>query len=96
MTFNTQPNPKYRSRAHRTERRRLERQMERDGYLICAQPECLEPSRLIEQGQPWHAGHNDEGTGYIGPVHAHCNVVDGAKRARARQQTRNSPGRWEL
>ena len=87
--------PKYRSKAHRAERAKYVRQMEREGYLICQQPVCLNPSRVILPGDRWHLGHDDSGTQYIGPVCARCNVVDGAKRARARQDN-PKPSRWVM
>lgn len=90
-------NAKYRSAEHRRERAKYVRQMERDGYLICQQPICLMPTRVIRAGQPWHLGHDDSGTVYIGPVCAHCNRVDGAKRGN--QRSRGfvaAPRRWAL
>ena len=86
-------NPKYRTKAHRMERAKYVQQMERTGYLVCAQPMCVMPTRIIQAGQAWHLGHDDTGTQYIGPTHAYCNVRDGAKRARSRQ---DRPQRWPL
>lgn len=85
--------PKYRTPEHRRYRRRLEQEMRTQGYLVCAQPECVMPTRVINQGEAWHAGHDDTGSHYIGAVHARCNTRDGAKRARARQ---DAPSRWNL
>jgi hypothetical protein len=78
-------NPKYTSKEHRAARAAMKRQLERDGSAQCAQPVCVMRSRLILPGMAWCAGHNDAGTAYIGPVHRICNVRDGARRARARQ-----------
>ena len=78
-------NPKYRSKEHRDARAAMKRQLERDGHAYCAQPICVMRSRLITPSMRWCAGHNDAGTDYIGPVHQQCNVRDGARRARARQ-----------
>lgn len=86
--------PKYRSKAHRDERAKYVRQMERDGYLVCAQPVCVMPTRIIHAGEPWHLGHDDTGTVFIGPVCARCNRVDGAKRGNAR--SRGLVRRWEF
>ena len=83
---------KYRTKAHRQARAAMAAQLKRDGYLTCVQPVCLLHSRAILPGMRWCAGHDDTGTTYIGPVHFRCNVVDGAKRARARQDA--SPLRW--
>jgi hypothetical protein len=77
--------PKYQSKEHRDARAAMKAQIERDGYGYCAQPVCVMPSRLITLTMRWCAGHNDAGTAYIGPVHQRCNVRDGAKRGRARQ-----------
>lgn len=85
--------PKYRTREHRAERKRLTQQMNRDGLLVCAQPVCVMSTRTIAAGEPWHVGHDDTGTRYIGPVHPECNIRDAAVRARAR---RDRPRRWEL
>ena len=83
---------KYRTKEHREARAAMQAQLDRDGYLLCAQPACLHPTRTILPGMRWCAGHDDTGTAYIGPVHLRCNVTDGAKRARARQDA--SPLRW--
>lgn len=80
--------PKYHTAEHRRTRARLMAQLQRDGYAICAQPICLAPTRTIRPGMRVHLGHDDTGTRYIGLVHARCNVVDGARRGRARQQAR--------
>lgn len=88
---------KYRTPEHRRERAKYVRQMERDGYLVCQQPICLMPSRVIQRGQLWHLGHDATGTTYIGPVCAHCNRVDGAKRGNARSRgVTDKPRRWVL
>ncbi len=89
-------NPKYRSKEHRAERARLARQMEREGYLICAQPECVMPSRLIRQGDEWHVGHDDSGTQFIGPVQAKCNIRNAAVRANRRSRGLDKPRAWTI
>lgn len=83
---------KYRDPAYLAAREALRQQMAATGRLTCAQPNCLEPSRAITPGMAWHTGHDDTGTRVIGPVHRRCNVVDGAKRGRARQNV--SRLRW--
>lgn len=83
---------KYRSREHRAQRKALEAQLARDGYLTCGQPICKMPDRTILPGMRWCAGHDDTGTAYVGAVHWRCNVVDGSVRARQRQQA--SRLRW--
>lgn len=74
---------KYRSPEHRRTRAAYANQLQREGFLICAQPVCVEPSRTIWPGTEWAAGHDDTGTRYIGPVHRTCNVRDGARRGAA-------------
>lgn len=76
---------KYRTPEYLAARKALKLELAVTGRLTCAQPECLHTSRAITPSMPWHVGHNDDGRRIIGPVHAHCNVVDGAKRGRARQ-----------
>jgi hypothetical protein len=89
--------PKYRTPEHRRERARWATVLKRDGVVTCAQPICVMPTRDITTTDEWHLGHNDEGTHYIGPVHAACNVKDAARRASARSHgTSSTPRRWEL
>lgn len=76
---------KYRTAEHRAQVASYKAQLARDGHLVCAQPVCLHPTRLILPGMHWAAGHDETGTRYIGPVHRRCNSVDGARRGRARQ-----------
>lgn len=90
MPWTTRPrgttvNPKYRTKEHRDARAAMKAQLERDGSAQCAQPICLMRTRLILPGMHWCAGHDETGTRYIGLVHRLCNVRDGAKRGRARQ-----------
>ena len=87
-------NPKYRSREHIAYTKALKSQLKRDGYLTCAAPECVMPSRTItnpngNQRNGLTAGHAPNGVDYNGPEHRACNVKDGSRRGRARQnQTR--------
>lgn len=60
------------------------------GGVPCCAALCLFPSREIRPGEPFHLGHNDEGTGYRGPEHVNCSVTDGARRAR-----RDTPRPWK-
>jgi hypothetical protein len=76
---------KYRSKEHAQARAAMQRQLDRDGYLTCAQDICIMRSRLILPGMKWHAGHDDTGTRYIGPVHPPCNLSAAGRVARARQ-----------
>jgi hypothetical protein len=88
--------PKYRTKAHRDERAKWVREIKRTGSAQCAQPECVMDSRTIYDGQPWHLGHDDTGTRYIGPVHPACNVRDGARRGNARSRGGSIARRWPL
>lgn len=87
-------NPKYKTRQHRMERAKWAKLMAAQGYLVCAQPVCVMGDRTIGKGQAWHAGHDETGTSYIGPVHAECNVKDAAVRANQRSQ--GVTHRWAL
>ena len=100
MAFNrnTPVDPKYRTRQHREYRANLVRQLKRDGHLTCTAKTCVFPTRDITNPNGrardgLHAGHNDDGTRYDGPQHAACNVKDGARRGRAKQDT---PTRWVI
>jgi len=84
--------PKYRTKEHRDYRAALIRQLQREGHLACTARTCVMPARTItnpngNEPDGLHAGHNDQGDGYDGPQHRACNVSDGARRARAKQDT---------
>lgn len=66
---------------HKRERARWARIVERGEATCCL---CGQP---IVPGVKWHLDHTPDRTGYRGPACASCNVKDGAKRARARQET---------
>lgn len=88
--------PKYRTPEHRRYRAGLVAQLKRDGYLICTADVCVFNSRDItnpngRDRDGLHAGHNDAGTEYVGPQHNACNVKDGARRARAKQNEPKAP-----
>ena len=90
------PDPsKYRTPEHKAIRKQYAQQMARNGYLVCAQPVCVMPSRIILPGMPWHVGHDETGTRYIGPVCKRCNMVDAAMRGN-RSARRGKPRRWVL
>ncbi len=57
----------------------------RAGFGYCAEPRCLERSRLILPGMDLHLSHDTTGTRYLGLSHAQCNRVEASKRARAKQ-----------
>lgn len=42
---------------------------------------CARCGLMILPGQPWHADHTDDRTGYIGPSHAWCNESAGGRAA---------------
>src|SRR5690348_3699976 len=91
--------PKYRTKEHRDYRASLVAQLKRDGYLICTAKVCTFPTRAITNPNGrarngLHAGHADNGIDYDGPQHAACNVKDGARRARAKQDTKTTRLRW--
>lgn len=80
-------NPKYRTKQHLDQCAAYKAQLERDGYLTCAEPLCVMRCRTILPGMKWAAGHDPSGSYYIGPVHRRCNAHEAAVRARARQTT---------
>ena len=55
------------------------------GGEYCRATECLMPNRWIHPAAEWHLGHDETGTRHIGPVHARCNVVEGAIRGAAKR-----------
>jgi hypothetical protein len=82
--------PKYRTKEHKAYRASLVNQLNRDGYLTCTAATCVMPTRTITNPNGrardgLHAGHADNGIDYEGAQHAACNVSDGARRARAKQ-----------
>jgi hypothetical protein len=85
-------NPKYRSRKHIAYTKHLKQRLKDEGHLTCTAKVCVMPSRTItnpdgREPDGLTAGHADNGVDYDGPQHRQCNAKDGAKRARARQDT---------
>lgn len=69
----------YRAKAHRQARQALLAAFTPgDPCCLCGQPMYPPTANL-------HADHEPGTTHYRGLAHSHCNVRDGAKRARARQ-----------
>jgi hypothetical protein len=64
---------------HQRERARLA-PLVAAGLARCMQPVCVMPSRCILPTQRWALGHTEDRTAWLGPVHAKCNQVDGARR----------------
>lgn len=90
--------PKYGTAEHRRLRDHYVRRLRAGETLTCTAAICLFDSRDITNPDGrardgLHLGHNDDGETYAGPQHNACNVTDGARRARARQ---DPPRRWEL
>lgn len=86
----TGTDPKYRTREHKAARLNLVRQLKHDGYLLCTAVDCVFPTREITQPNGreragLHLGHEDNGIDLRGPEHNACNVKDGARRGRAKQ-----------
>lgn len=76
--------------AHRRERDRYAHAIDRGELVTCHF--CGEPI-TISNGRHrdgLHLDHSVDRTTYRGPAHNHCNVRDGAKRGRAKQ---NAPRR---
>jgi hypothetical protein len=80
--------PIYRTAAHRKARAALIAAFRPgDPCCLCGKP-MYPPTRLL------HADHIPGTDRYRGLAHARCNVTDGAKRGRARQNTRTTQLRW--
>jgi hypothetical protein len=93
-------NPKYHTAEHRNLRARWVRAINAGEYVECTATECVMATRRITNPNGrarggLHLGHEDDGVTYRGPQHNACNVKDGAKRARARQDA-PQPRRWVL
>ena len=41
---------------------------------------CARCGQLIVPGSPWHLGHTEDRTGYVGPEHQRCNTQAGGRR----------------
>jgi hypothetical protein len=67
---------------HKKERERV-RPVVEAGNAVCAQPECLHASRVIEPGRPWDLAHSDDRESILGPAHMDCNRLAALKKARA-------------
>jgi hypothetical protein len=82
--------PKYRSREHRELRGHYARRLKAGEVLECTATPCVMPTKAItnpngNDADGLHLGHSDDGVTYAGPQHRACNVKDGARRGRARQ-----------
>ena len=62
------------------------------GQAHCHAIVCLQPSRWIQPGTPWHLGHTADRTAWTGPEHERCNTADGARRKNHKQRTRITTG----
>lgn len=91
MTFDRSAptDPKYRSREHRELRGHYVRRIRNGEPLDCTADECLFGTPITNANgnddDGLHLGHNADGVTYAGPQHRACNVKDGARRGRARQ-----------
>lgn len=78
----------YQTTAHRQARAALLKAYSPgDPCCLCGNPMWPPTSKL-------HADHDPTGNGYRGLAHSSCNVRDGAKRGRARQNIRATQLRW--
>ena len=94
-------NPKYRSPEHRAYLAGLKRDLNAQGYLICAAPTCKFDGRVITNPNGLDpdgltAGHLPDGQTYNGPEHRACNLHEAAVRANRRSHGRDLPTRWVL
>lgn len=86
--------PKYRTKEHRTLREHWAKKIRAGEYVECTADQCVMPTKQITNANGrardgLHLGHEDDGVTYRGPQHNACNVKDGARRGRARQDTTN-------
>ena len=58
-----------------------------EGMVSCHATICLEPSRWIRPGPPWHLGHTPDRTAWTGPEHQRCSIADRNRRHNGRRQT---------
>lgn len=72
-------NPKYHTPEHKAARAALL------AAFTPGDPCCLCGHPMYPPTSALHADHNPNGRGYRGLAHRTCNVRDGSKRARARQ-----------
>ena len=71
---------KYRTREYRDAKARADKAQRRGEWLLCHQPECLEPTRDIAPHDLVDIAHDDSGTVVLGPAHRRCNRSDGGRR----------------
>lgn len=80
--------PVYRTAQHRKARAALlDAFQPGDPCCLCGHP-MYPPTRYL------HADHDPTTGGYRGLAHARCNVRDGARRGRARQNARTTQLQW--
>lgn len=72
---------------HRAERQRYVRLIQSGEVVLCHFPWCGQPIWETNGNLPdgLNLDHNADRTGYRGPAHRDCNIKDGARRGRARQ-----------
>ena len=61
------------------QRHRLERERWR-GAVELGQVACARCGRMIVPGTRWHLDHTEDGSGWLGPSHAHCNLLVAARK----------------
>jgi hypothetical protein len=71
--------------AHNTEAARHRARLRAQGSGLCAEPVCIQPSRLITADMDLHLSHDPAGRVILGLSHARCNRSEAARRARAMQ-----------
>ena len=59
------------------------------GHAWCTEVICLQPTRWIPPGTPWHLAHTPDRGGYRGPAHEQCNIAEvNRRRSDARRRAR--------
>ena len=74
--------------AHRRERAKWQRRLDRGEVIACHALLCLEPDVPIVSGMRWDLGHTVDRTAWTGPEHVGCNRSEGATRGNLQREER--------
>jgi hypothetical protein len=65
------------------------KRMNQQTDMVCAQPICVMPNRVIHRGDPFDTAHDDAGLAVIGPAHPRCNRHEAGKKRHRPTQPNN-------
>lgn len=51
---------------------------------------CTVCRRTVHPGTNWHLDHTDDGTAYLGPAHAYCNLAKAARKRNSKHTHNNT------